>query len=108
MKYLLMINSDPTAESADPGELKRWFDYTEDLGQAGVLVAGEALVGPEHAVTLNQSDGVVSDGPFAESKEIMGGFYLIDVADRDTAVEWAQKMPGAGHVEVRECAVFDA
>ncbi len=53
MNYLLMINSDPTTGSADPGELKRWFDYTEELSQAGVLVAGEALVGPEHAVTLD-------------------------------------------------------
>lgn len=107
MNYLLMINSDPTTGSADPGELKRWFDYTEELSQAGVLVAGEALVGPEHAVTLDQSGGVVSDGPFAESKEIMGGFYLIDVADRESAVVWAKKMPGDGHIEVRECAVFD-
>ncbi len=50
---------------------------------------------------------MVSDGPFAESKEIMGGFYLIDVADRDSAVVWAKKMPGDGHIEVTECAVFD-
>lgn len=107
MKYLLMINSDPSTESADPGELKQWMDYTQEMAEAGVMVAGEALVGPEHAVTVNHSDGVVSDGPFAESKEVMGGFYLIDVPDRDTAVEWAKKMPPTGHIEVRQCAVFD-
>lgn len=81
------------------------------LAAAGVLVSGDALHPVEQATTLRVRDGqrVVADGPFAETKEILGGYYLIDVADLDVALDWAEKVPLApyGSVEVRPLVEFD-
>ena len=86
-------------------ESPRWYEYTEGLRSAGVHVAGDALHGIETATTVRVRDGEtqITDGPFAETKEMLGGFYIIDVADLDTALQHAARIPsvGRGSVEVR-------
>jgi hypothetical protein len=73
--------------------------------------AGEALQGGDTATTVRVRDGqrLTSDGPFAETKEVLGGYYVIDVPDLDAALAWAEKIPsvGYGSVEVRPVMVFD-
>ena len=108
MKYMLLIYSPaeggPSREELD-AEFPRWFTYTAELQQSGILIAGDALQGRETATTVRVRDGetLITDGPFAETKELLGGYYLIDVPDVDTALAWAAKMPhiAYGTVEVR-------
>ena len=110
MKYMLIIAGheggweDRSPEEAK-AEMGRWFAYTEELQDAGALVAGEGLQESATATTVRiRDDGerVVTDGPFAETKEQVGGFYVIDVANLDEAIEWAKRIPArAGNIEVR-------
>jgi hypothetical protein len=83
----------------------RWFEYTEGLRNSGVHVAGDALLGTETATTVRVRDGEthITDGPFAETKELLAGYYIVDTPDLDTALEHAAKIPsvGRGSVEVR-------
>ena len=110
MKYMLIIAGHEGGwEDRSPEEAKtemgRWFAYTQELEDAGALVAGEGLQESATATTVRITDDgerVVTDGPFAETKEQVGGFYLIDVANLDEALEWAKKIPArAGMIEVR-------
>jgi hypothetical protein len=113
-QYILLIYA-PTEGGPSPEELEaemgRWWEYTQALQDAGVMRAGEALQGSETATTVRVRDGqrLTSDGPFAETKELLGGYYVIDVPDLDAALEWAEKIPsvGYGSVEVRPVMVFD-
>jgi hypothetical protein len=106
-QYMLLIyNAD---DSATPEEMAaegpRWYEYSEGLRNAGVHVAGEALQGRETATTVRVREGEtqITDGPFAETKELLGGYYIIDVPDLDAALEHAARIPsvGRGSVEVR-------
>jgi hypothetical protein len=117
MKYMLLLYSAPDAGPAQgspeaEAQMGRWFAVTEEMGKAGVLVAGDALQPVETATTLRAPNGspVLSDGPFAETKETLGGYYVLDVPDFDTAAEWAAKMPLApyGSVEIRPLWEFEA
>ena len=111
MQYMLLIyDPDPQAwaEMSDADRqaiMQDYFAYTDELRQAGNLVAGDALQGPDTAKSVRVRDGQQSatDGPFAETKEHLGGYYLIDVDTLDEAIEWAAKVPGAryGTIEVR-------
>ena len=89
---------------------KQSMDYDRALMDRGVFIAAEALVGREAARTVRVRHGVaaVTDGPFAESKEVIAGFILIDVPDIDAAIEVARNIPMAtvGAVEVRPVMVF--
>jgi hypothetical protein len=107
-QYMLSIyvpaEGGPTPEEqAAEGPL--WFQYTEGLRNAGVFVAGDALHDVTTATTVRVRDGEtqITDGPFAETKEFLGGYYVIDVPDLDTALEHAAGIPsvGRGSVEVR-------
>ncbi|MCW2994379.1 MAG: YciI family protein [Conexibacter sp.] len=84
--------------------------FTQDLRQSGALVAGDGFQGTETATTVRVRDAEtqLTDGPFAETDEVLSGYYLIDVADLEAAVAWAAKIPGAsyGSVEVRPVRVF--
>jgi hypothetical protein len=108
MRYLLLIYG-PTEGGPSPDELQaefpRWFTYTDEIRQSGLHLAGEALQGAETATTVRVRDGetIITDGPFAETKELLGGFYMIDAPDLATAQDWAAKMPNIhyGSVEVR-------
>lgn len=112
MKYMLLLYSDPGISPEDAAETAEWFAFTEALATAGVLVSGDALHPVEQATTVRVRGGqrLVADGPFAETKEILGGYYLIDVADLDAALEWAERVPLApyGSVEVRPLVDFSA
>jgi hypothetical protein len=110
MQYLLLIYM-PTDHVPEPAEHGRWMEYTRQLTESGVMVAGDALQGVDTAQTVRVRDGetLVADGPFAETKEMLGGYYLIDVPDLDAALGWAAKLPNAGYgsAEVRPVMVFD-
>ena len=110
MKYALLLYSDPVAspEFGTPemdAEMQQWFQFTNDLQSAGKHLGGEALTPTETATTVRVRDGktITADGPFAETKETLGGFYLLEAANLDEAVGWAEKIPLApyGSVEVR-------
>ena len=113
-QYMLLIYS-PTEGGPPPEELQaefpRWMEYTQALQDAGVMVAGDALQGADTATTVRVRDGetVITDGPFAETKELLGGYYILDVPDLDAALRWAAKLPnvGYGSAEVRPVMVFD-
>ncbi len=112
-QYMLLIYGDP-ADAPGPDEqeaqLGKWFTYTNELQESGAMKAGDALEPVETATTVRVRDGetIVTDGPFAETKEALGGYYLIDVPDLDAALAWAAKMPNIeyGSVEVRPVMVF--
>jgi hypothetical protein len=93
-----------TAEQQQQG-VAAYGAYTEALKQAGVLVGSNRLRPASTATTMRTTNGKtqVLDGPFAESKEQLGGYYLIDVPDLDAAMMWAGRCPGVQHgtVEVR-------
>ena len=99
MRYLALIYSDETAQPASPEEGKaamdRWWGYTNDLQKSGVMLAGEALQPTDTATTVRFSDGgtLVNDGPYTETKEQLGGFYMYECENLDQAIEWASKMP---------------
>jgi hypothetical protein len=109
MKYLALIASEEPTEEVDPEVWQQVMDAYNAFGaaggQAGVLVGGEALEPSSTATTVRVRDGetLLTDGPFAETKEIIGGYYILDCPDLDTAIHWAAQIPGAktGSVEVR-------
>ena len=110
MKYMLLIYGDEERMRAIPkGDankmLPAYIAYTEALKNAGILVAGDRLQFTDMATTIRIRDGKtnVVNGPYAEAKEQLAGYYLIDVADMDSALSWASRCPGAsvGTVEVR-------
>ena len=110
MRYMLLIYVGEGA-GPEPGseeqiaEMQEWFAYTQELEDAGVLLGGDALQGLDTAVTVRVRDGHTgtTDGPFAETKEALGGYYMIDVDSADDAVAWAAKIPSVryGSIEVR-------
>ena len=111
---MLLIYGDPSEappEAQSQEQLQRWFEYTQELHASGAMKSGDALQMPDTATTVRVRDGetLLTDGPFAETKEILGGYYLIDVEDLDTALGWAAKMPNIhyGSVEVRPVMSFD-
>ena len=112
-QYMLLIYS-PAEGGPSPQELEaempRWLQYTQELQDAGVLVAGDALVPADAARTVRVRAGErrVSAGPFAPTAEVLGGYYLIDVADAAAAEEWAARVPNVayGSIEVRPVMVF--
>ena len=116
MKYALTIHVDEAQREAASEEDRNatsqaYGVLTQEMEQKGLMVAGEGLYPTPTATTVRVRDGErnVTDGPFAETKEQLGGFYVIDVKNLDEAIDWAAKIPGAqqGSVEVRPVMVFD-
>ena len=110
MRYLLTICTDESAmAAASPDEAAavtaEYMAFGEEMGRAGVLQGGERLYPTSDATTVQVRDGEVltADGPFAETKEQIGGYYVVESADLDAAVDVAAKIPGArfGTIEVR-------
>jgi len=117
MRYMLLIYGDESAWFNLPeAELKRgyqaYMDNTEELIKSGCMRAGSELKPATTATTVRVRDGKPSfaDGPFAETKEQLGGYYLIECDSLDDALAWAAKCPGATHgsVEVRPVAADPA
>ena len=86
-------------------EMDRWEAFGREAVEAGVMVGGDALQQSDTATTLRiqqQAEPIVSDGPFAETKEQLGGYYVLDCKDLDEALAWARKIPlSSGAIEVR-------
>jgi hypothetical protein len=110
MKYLVLIYSDEQAfETGSPEERAAVYaEYealTADLGAKGQMLGGDELAPTTSATTVRVRDGerLVTDGPYAETKEQLGGYFLIDVEDLDTAIDIAGRIPSArsGSIEVR-------
>jgi len=109
MKYALLIYAVPGASEnpgpAPEGVIEDWLDYTAAIKEAGELLGAEQLTGADTATTVRLSEGerLLTDGPFAETKEHLLGFYLIEAGSLDAALDWAAKMPimRYGTVEVR-------
>ena len=110
MRYLLMICTEETADEASSPEeqaatLAEYGVWAEEMGGRGVLQGGERLRPTSDATTVRVRDGetLTSDGPFAETKEQVGGYFVVDCKDLDEAIEVASKIPGSRHgsIEVR-------
>jgi hypothetical protein len=110
MLYALMVYESPAAFDARTGKdqeayMGAWRAYADALRHAGVMAGGKGLQPSETATTLRLRDGerTVQDGPYADTKEQLGGFFLLDVPDLDTALDWAARCPASwdGAVEVR-------
>lgn len=110
MRYMLLINATETEENkfteAQMGQMMAGYQkFTEDLQAAGAFLDAARLQPVSSATTVRVRNGqrLLSDGPFAETKEQMGGYYLINVPNLDEALAWAAKIPSAayGSVEVR-------
>jgi hypothetical protein len=117
MKYLLALIGDESRFAELTPEqmsenMKQWDAFTQDAIDAGVHLGGEGLQPSATATTVQiqeSGDPIVSDGPFAETKEQLGGYYLLDCANLDDALAWAKKIPmPGGTVEVRPVMDYEA
>src|SRR5678816_3454668 len=108
MKYALLVHLPPEQFEKRDEAVAAGKAYGEALQAAGIFVGGAGLASPRSTTTVSVRDGKrqVHDGPYAESKEFLGGFVIIDVPDLDAALEWAARSPHAAHafVEVRPLA----
>ncbi len=112
MRYMLLIYDDEgqwhsRSEEERGAIIEEYFADTRELEERGAFVAGDALqpTGTATTVRVNGGETMTTDGPFAETKEQLGGYYLVDVDSLDEAIEWAAKIPsaarGLGSIEVR-------
>lgn len=116
MQYLLLIYSNEASEP-QPGTpefdqlIQGYGQFTQEVQEAGALVGGNALKPVATATTVRVREGKadVTDGPFAETKEQLGGYYLLECKDLDEALAYAAKIPSAAHgsIEVRPIQVFE-
>jgi hypothetical protein len=112
MRYMIIVKMSPQQEDVppDPSMFEDMGKYNQSLVDAGILLAAEGLSGSKDGaiVTFNKKSGhVVKDGPFTEAKELVAGFWIIQVRSLDEAVEWAKRIPGFADgesVEVRRVA----
>jgi hypothetical protein len=114
-QYMLLIYDDPSvwqsmSEEESNAVMGEYFAYTQELRDAGAYITGDALQPTETAKSIRVREGerLTTDGPFAETKEALGGYYLIDVETDEEAHDWAAKIPSAryGTIEVRPVVVF--
>jgi hypothetical protein len=113
MQYALLIYAEEPTEDAPEdvmaAEFAAYDRFTRYLRERGAMRAGEALRPVATATTVRVIDGktLTTDGPFAETKETLGGFYLVDAADLDEAIGYAAMIPGAAHGSIEVRPVFD-
>jgi hypothetical protein len=115
VQYMLLIYGDQGQwdglSDEDRGQIMQAYQsFTKELQDSGAMVAGDALQPTQTATTVRvqNDETLTTDGPFAETKEQLGGYYLIEADSLDEAIEWAAKIPGARHgsIEVRPVMVF--
>jgi len=117
MKYMLIMRANDEAY-ANMGEIdmnemiETMGRFNQELVQAGVLLASEGLDDPAEGVVVDYSTEtpVVTDGPYGETKELFGGFFLLNVASKEEAIEWAKRVPGTGpgfKTEIRRVSTID-
>jgi hypothetical protein len=116
MQYMLLIYDNekmwPAMDEKERNALMgEYYAFTEEVKKAGKLVAGDALQATSTATTVRVRNGksLTTDGPFAETKEQLGGYYLVEAKDLDEAMALAAKIPSArfGSIEVRPVMKFD-
>lgn len=119
MKYAALIYSEESNPSANPdmeseagqAVMAAYFAYGDAGTEAGVIAGGEALTPTSTATSVQVRDGqtITTDGPFAETKEQLGGFYILDCENLDQAIQWAARIPHAasGTIEVRPIIDFE-
>ena len=113
MQYILLIyGQEPTEgipQDAMAAEMADYDIFTKHLRDRGALLAGEALQPIATATTVRVADGrtITTDGPFAETKESLGGFYLVEAADLDEAIAYAAMIPGAKHGSIEVRPIWD-
>ncbi len=117
MQYMLLIyngkdSGQPSPDSPEFGTImKGYMDFTQDVKDNGAFIAGDALQDVETATTVRVRGGetATTDGPFAETKEQLGGYYLLECKDLDEALGYAARIPTAayGSIEVRPVVVWD-
>jgi hypothetical protein len=117
MKYLLTIYTDESGfADVTPDDVRQVMAAYEAFGrevtEAGAMLGGEGLQPSSTATTVQVRDGetITSDGPYADTREQLGGYYLLDCRDLDEAIRWAAKIPGAqnGTIEVRPVMDYEA
>jgi hypothetical protein len=116
MQYLLLIYTEESTErppqEAMEAEMEAYNAFTRHIAERGAFKAGEALLPSSTATTVRVRDGqtLATDGPFAETKEVLGGFYLVEAADLDEAIDFAARIPSAtrGSIEIRPIVDFGA
>jgi hypothetical protein len=110
MRYLLLIYGDEStygqmSEAELEADMDKWREFTAAIKSAGASSGGEALQPTTTATSVRDDNGkaLVTDGPFAETREQLGGYYVLDVENLDEAIKWAQRCPGAtyGTIELR-------
>ena len=114
MKCMLLINAGELDVSGGAAgcEPEDWMRFDKEIQDAGVVVSSESLadlVTATRVQVANDGKRTVTDGPYAETREVLGGFYVVDVPDLDAALDWAAKCPGSrggGSVVVRPVAEF--
>jgi hypothetical protein len=116
MRYLLLIYGDESGysdmnEEELQADMQKWWEYDTAIKEAGASPGGEALQPTATATSVRDDNGspLVTDGPFAETREQLGGYYVLDVENLDEAIKWAHRCPGAkyGTIELRPIQEFD-
>ena len=116
MQYMLLIYGDQNGWQSRTEEennqlMQDYYQFTEDLQKSGSMVAGDALEPTQTATTVRvrNDETLTTDGPFAETREQLGGYYLVEAKDLDTAIGIAARIPGAktGSIEVRPVMIYD-
>jgi hypothetical protein len=108
MRFMILVKANADSEAGvlpSTEELTEMGRYNEELVKAGVMLAGEGLHPSSNGARVRFSDGdrTVVDGPFSETKELLAGFWLIQVRSRDEAIEWVKRVPfRTGEVEIRQ------
>ena len=111
MRFMMLMiplgyETAPPGIDLDPERVRAMMKYNEALKDAGVLITLDGLHPPSTGARVSFATGkpVVTDGPFAESKEVLGGYWMIDVASREEAIEWAKKCPASENeiIEIRQ------
>lgn len=109
MKYMLLIYSDPSRQQ-NSEKIQEWLDFTAETAASGVNLSAYALQPTESATTIRsgESQVLVMDGPFAETKEVLGGYYLMECQDLDDALSYARRLNAieGSTVEVRPVVEF--
>ena len=111
MRFMMLMiplgyETAPPDVQLDPERVRAMMKYNEALREAGVLITLDGLHPPSTGVRVSFAGGkpVVTDGPFTEAKEVLGGYWMIDVASRDEAVAWAKQCPASANeiIEIRQ------
>lgn len=117
MRYLCLIYTSEAEDAKRTPEQQEanmgaYFAFTKEINEAGVNAGGEALqpIASATSVRVRNGETITTDGPFAETKEQLGGYYMLDCENLDEAIKWASKIPGAkdGTIEVRPIWEFES